>query len=684
MANRPNDTQAIDHGRRLAIAAGAGAVVWAGLIGRLAQLQLMRGEAYRSLAEENRVRLDLAPPRRGDILDRFGQPLASHRQAGHVTLVREQVGDLDDTLKAIAKLIDLPPERQQRIARDAARQAPFVSTLVARELTYEDFARMKLHAVELPGVTVEMGRTRSYPRGRDFAHVLGYVAKASQRDIARLIAEEVFPEKDAGRRREQIETAGIDLSAHPAVTGRNLPEGSELQVRWETARRKLNRLYQHPDMRTGRSGVERVCDAWLTGTPGSQRVVTNAAGRIINEIESSDLAPKPGRDVVISIDSRLQRAAIERFGKESGAAVVLDVETGDILALVSTPAFDPNDFVNGISQADYDALRNNDRSPLYHKALDGIYPPGSTFKMVVGTAALEKKVIDPRERIHCPGHYRFGNRTWHCWKRGGHGSMDMHNAIKQSCDVYFYEVARRTGVEKIAEVSHRFGFGDTWSLGMTGGAEGVVPDDAWKRKAVGEPWYEGETLNFGIGQGYLSATPLQLALMTARIASEGRFIEPNLLVAGPQQDRKPHPAPNFDRDILQRMKAGMFAVTSEWGGTARRAGELGVAGALMAGKTGTAQVRRISAAERASGVIANADLERRLRDHALFVGYAPAEDPKYAISVIVEHGGSGSRAAAPVARDIMAEALRLDSRRPPSFQRMARNDSTAGSGEGAL
>ena len=684
MAKPQNDLQSVDHGRRLAIAAGAGAVVWAGLIGRFAQLQLMRGEEYRSLAEENRVRLDLAPPERGEILDRFGQPLASHRQAGRVTLVREQVGDVRAMLREIAKLIDLPPARQERIARDAAREAPFVSTLVARELTYEDFARMKLHAVELPGVTVEMGRTRSYPRGRDFAHVLGYVAKASQRDVVRLIGETVFPEEDEQGRREKFDALGIDTSDHPAVIGRNLPEGSDIQLKWEATRRSLNRLYQHPDMRTGRSGIERVCDAWLTGTPGSQRVVTNAAGRIINEIDSSDLAPQPGRDVVISIDARLQKVAIDRFGEESGAAVVMDVENGDILALVSTPAFDPNDFVNGISQADYDALRSNDRAPLYHKAFDGIYPPGSTFKMVVGTAALEAGVIDPRERIHCPGHYRFGNRTWHCWKRGGHGAMDMHEAIKQSCDVYFYEVARRTGVEKIAEVSHRFGFGDSWALGMTGGAEGVVPDDAWKRAALGEPWYEGETLNFGIGQGYLAATPLQLALMTARIATEGRFVEPNLLVVGPEQERKPHPVPDFDREILQRMKAGMFGVTSEWGGTARRAGELGVAGALMAGKTGTAQVRRISAAERATGVIANEDLERRLRDHALFVGYAPAEDPKYAVSVVVEHGGGGSRAAAPVARDIMAEALRLDSRRAPSVQRMASGPAGGAAGRGAL
>ncbi|MCI4645019.1 MAG: penicillin-binding protein 2, partial [Hyphomonadaceae bacterium] len=323
--------------RRALVAGGTASALWLGLIGRFYQLQILNGDEYRRFAEENRIRLDLAPPQRGQILDRFGRPLASHRSAGRISIIREQAGDVEIVLKSIAKLIDLPEERQQRIVRDAQRQASFLPTLVARELTYEDFARMKLHAAQLPGVEVEMGLTRSYPRGRDLAHVLGYVAKASQRDLTRL------------------------------TDGMNGPEAAQ-----------TNRLYRHPDMRTGRSGVEYICDSWLTGRPGQKRVVTNAAGRIIEQLDSSDLAPESGKDVVLTIDAELQRAAIERFGEESGAAVVLDIETGAILALVSTPAFDPNDFVNGISQADYDLLRNNERAPLYHKAFDGLYPPGST------------------------------------------------------------------------------------------------------------------------------------------------------------------------------------------------------------------------------------------------------------------------------------------------------------------
>ena len=624
--------------RRAIIAAVGGGAAWSLLVGRLAQLQMGEGEKYKDLAKENRVRQDLATPIRGDILDRFGQPLAAHRQAGRISIIREQAEDLEGVLQAIARIVDLPPERQARIIRDARRQAAFLPTEVIRELTYEEFARMSVHAVKLPGVSVEMGLTRSYPRGRDFAHVLGYVARASERDLVRL------------------------------TDGKTVEEAT-----------RLRRLYKHPDMRTGRSGIEFSCDDWLTGRAGQRRVVTNASGRIIEELPSEDLAPVPGRDVMITIDASLQRKAIERFGAETGAAVVMDVRSGHILALVSTPAFDPNDFVNGISQSDFDVLRNDPDSPLYHKAFDGLYPPGSTFKMVVATAALEAGAMDPSERVFCNGRYRFGDRTWHCWKREGHGSVDMHAGVKVSCDVYFYELARRTGVEKIAEVSRRFGFGMTWPhLGLTGGARGVVPDDTWKRAALNEPWYEGETLNYGIGQGYLNTTPLQLAIMTARIATKGREIVPNLVGFGPDLPMGPRHDGPLPQDALERMKAAMYGVTSEGGGTALRSGDLGLGGVRMAGKTGTAQVRRITAAERLTGVISNEALERRLRDHALFVGYAPHDDPRYAVSVVVEHGGSGSRAAGPVARDIMAEALRMDSGRTPAWRQTADLDRGVG------
>ncbi|KCZ92857.1 penicillin-binding protein 2 [Hyphomonas johnsonii] len=623
-----------DFTRRMLIAAGAGGVVWAGLVARLFQLQVVEREKYEAAAEDNHIKLALAPPQRGSILDRFGKPLASHRRAGRVSIIPEQTRDAADTLARIAALIDVPDERLARLTREIStsrrRNAAFVPIIVAHELTYEDFARMNVHAAEIPGVQVEMASTRSYPRGRDFAHVLGYVARASQDDLHRL--SNGMPADEAKR---------------------------------------LENLFRHPDMRTGRQGMERFAEEWLRGKPGFRKLVTNAAGRVIEEIPDDKFAPVPGKDVYVTIDSELQRAAIERFGDESGAAVVLDVETGDVLAMVSTPAFDPNDFVNGISGADYALLRDNPRSPLYPRAHGGVYPPGSTFKMVVATAALESGAVKPTDRVHCNGYYRFGNRTWHCWKKGGHGSVDMHNGIKGSCDVYFYETARRTGVEAIAATARKFGFGEAWTLGMTGARGGLVPDSAWKQRVMGEQWYEGETLNFGIGQGQLGVTPLQLALMTARIASEGHSYKPRLVGLGPKSDEDGVLDAPLDAEIMKRMKAGMYGVTSEAGGTAYRSGDLGLGGPRLAGKTGTAQVRRITMAERDKGVRKGLNIERELRDHALFVAYAPSDDPKYAIAVVVEHGEGGSSTAAPLARDILHFALKNDSRRKPAYSQTA-------------
>ena len=632
-----------DFTRRMIIAAGAGGVVWAGLVARLFQLQVLEREKYQAAAEDNHIKLALAPPQRGRILDRFGKPLASHRRAGRVSIVPEQTRDPAHTLAQVAALIDLSDERIERLAGEITasrrRNAGFVPVVVANELTYEDFARMNVHAAEIPGVQVEMALTRSYPRGRDFAHVLGYVARASQDDLERL---------------------SVGMEADEA--------------------KRLEKLFRHPDMRTGRQGMERFAEEYLRGKPGFRKLVTNAHGRVIEEIPDDRFAPVPGKDLYITIDSDLQRAVIERFGEESGAAVMIQVDTGDVLAMVSTPAFDPNDFVNGISGTAYAELRDNPRSPLYPRAHGGVYPPGSTFKMVVATAALESGAVKPTDRVNCNGYYHFGNRTWHCWKKGGHGSMDMHNGIKHSCDVYFYDIARRTGVEAIAAAARKFGFGEAWTLGMTGARGGLVPDPEWKQRVMGEPWYEGETLNFGIGQGQLGVTPLQLSLMTARIAAEGRSLKPHLVGLGPQSDEDGILDQPLDKDIIDIMRSGMYGVTSEGGGTAYRSGDLGLGGPRMAGKSGTAQVRRISKAERDKGIRKGLNIERELRDHALFVAFAPADNPKYACAVVVEHGESGSGAAAPMARDILRFAIENDSGRKPAYGQTA-SVTPAGQGE---
>ncbi|HPF21935.1 MAG: penicillin-binding protein 2 [Hyphomonas sp.] len=620
--------------RRMLMTGVGGGVVWAGLVARLFQLQILEGKKYDELANANHIKLELAPPQRGRILDRFGKPLASHRRAGRVTIIPEQVKDPAATIASIASLIDLSDTQVERVFEDIRRarlrRAAFLPVIVANELTYEDFARMNVHAAELPGVQVEMALTRSYPRGRDFAHVLGYVARASQDDLDRLTEGKTPDEADT-----------------------------------------IERMFRHPDMRTGRQGMERFAEEWLRGKPGFKKLVTNAAGRIIDQIPDERLAPEPGKDLFVTIDMDLQRVAIERFAGESGAAVVLDVDSGDVLAMVSTPAFDPNDFVNGISGSAYAELRDDSRAPLYPRAHGGVYPPGSTFKMVVATAALETGAIKPTDRVHCNGYYHFGNRTWHCWKKGGHGSVDLHGGIKGSCDVYFYEVARRTGAQAIADTARKFGFGEAWSLGMTGARSGLVPDPEWKLRVRKEPWFEGETLNFGIGQGQLGVTPLQLALMTARIAADGRSIRPTLIGMGPKDpDTHVLDAP-LDPGIMDLMQSGMYGVTSEAGGTGYRSGDLGLGGPRLAGKSGTAQVRRITQAERDSGIRKGVDIERELRDHALFVAYAPADNPKYACAIVVEHGESGSGAAGPVARDILSYAIRSNSGRKPAWTKSA-------------
>lgn len=633
MSRRRSPQSEVDTTRRLLVAGAAGGVFFAGITARLAHLQIFSDDKFIKLANENLISREPTPSRRGLIYDRFGEALATHRTAWNVYAARENIDDIPRMLDQIGRIVEISDDRRERILRNFERERSFIPVTILSDLTYEQFARLSVERPHLAGVSIEANEARSYPRGRDFAHVIGYVARPNQKEIEAALAG-LNPEDD----RDRI--------------------------------RRIQQVYRHPNMRVGRLGIERAEDEWLRGKPGFQRFTKNAQGRVLERLPDDDSAPKPGSDIHLTIDAGLQRAAIEHFGEDSGAAVVMDVTNGDILALATTPTYDPNDFVNGISSADYAELRENERSPLYHKAYDGVYPPGSTFKMVVASAALRAGVISPNERVYCPGHYNFGNRRFHCWKQqGGHGSVNMHTALQGSCDVYFWEVARRVGADRISEEARAFGFGEAYNLGMTGGSKGIVPNDAWKRATLGQPWYEGETLNYGIGQGQLTSSPLQLAVMTARLAlGTGEQIMPRLIGQGPDIPKSLPVGSLPTKDILDRLRAGMYGVTSEPGGTALRVGDLDFEGIRMAGKTGTAQVRNISASERASGVIKNANLPRRLRDHALFVGFAPYENPRFAVSVVVEHGSSGSGSAGPVARNILREAFVRNSGRAPQFQ----------------
>jgi penicillin-binding protein 2 len=410
-----------------------------------------------------------------------------------------------------------------------------------------------------------------------------------------------------------------------------------------------------PRFQIGKVGVETKLEPVLRGKAGARRVEVNAAGREMRELDRQE--GKPGSDVQLTIDANLQGYVQARLDGESASAVVLDCETGDIVACASAPSFDPNLFVRGISTRDYTALTSNKYRPLASKTVQGLYPPGSTFKMVTAMAALEAGIIGPGETVYCPGHLEVSGRRFHCWKRAGHGSVDLQISLKRSCDVYYYDLALKVGIEKISDMARRFGLGVRHDVPMSAVAEGIAPNIEWKQTMHGESWRAGDTVNVSIGQGYVLASPLQLAVMTARLAT-GRAVSPRLVksIDGVEQPLIGGESLGMKEINLERMRQAMFAVVNDRAGTAY--GSRIIDDRMrMAGKTGTSQVRNITAAERRAGVIRNEDLPWERRDHALFVNFAPYEVPKYAVSVIVEHGGGGSAAAAPIARDITLQAL---------------------------
>lgn len=590
--------------RRAILMAGAGGVVFAGLGARLYTLQVHQQERYRLMAEDNQFNFRLETPTRGRILDRFGEAVAENRDSYRIVLIPEQAGDAEAALNRLARLMELSPERRERILREIQRSPRFQPVEIAEDLDWETFARVNLHLPDLPGISPDVGEVRTYPHPQAFAHVAGYVQAASEA------------------------AAGNDP------------------------------LLLHPGFRIGRAGVEAAQDQTLRGSAGQLKVEVNAYGRVIRELPAQSNPSVRGQDVMLSVDAEAQRFGMQRLAGESAAAVTMDVQSGEILSLVSAPSFDPNLFVTGIGTDDFRALNENEYRPLFNKATTGLYAPASTVKGMMGMAALESGVMEPDERVRCVGHTTLGNRRFHCWRREGHGSVDLHEGIKTSCDIYFYEVARRLGIDRINEICHRMGLGEIYDIGMhiPDRADGLVPNPQWMRARRNRGWSTGDTYNVGIGQGDLLASPLQLAVMTSRLAT-GRAVTPTLL-------RRTDPAPfadmGFDPEHRERIHRAMRAVVHEPGGTSYWSLQgLGVEGVEMAGKTGTAQVYSITTAERASGLRSQDELPWRLRNHGLFIGYAPAIDPKYAVAAVVEHGGGGSAAALP-ARDLLRDLIERD------------------------
>ncbi len=600
--------------RRTAILSGGTLGIFTLLTGRMFQLSVLQREQFAMLAEDNRVNLQLIAPRRGRVYDRMGVELAKTTQNFRVLLVPEQAKDLRAVLGQLSMLIPLPPQRIERILRDALHSKAFNPVLVAEGLGWEEFAKVNINAPDLPGVETDVGELRSYPFGSWLSHVLGYVAGVTDKDI----------EKE--------------------------PE-----------------LLSLPGFRIGRSGVEKAADDALRGKPGAAQVEVNAHGRVIRELGRREGAP--GQDVVLSLDMEVQKIAQEKLAGQSGSVVVMDVNTGEIISIVSAPGFDPNAFTGTVSPTIWKQLNTDELKPLLNKAITGIYPPGSTYKPVVALAALASGAMTPRDRVHCTGSRALGNHVFHCWRRGGHGSMDMHLAIKNSCDCYFYECARRAGIDAIAAMSRKFGIGQTYGLEIPGEKAGLMPDPEWKKRARNDIWRDGDTFNVGIGQGAVLTTPLQLCVMAARLANGGKAIIPHVIRSLGGIDRK-LAAPEdmgLNPEHVAIVHSGMDAVTNQ-GGTGARS-RIDIDGFDMAGKTGTAQVRKLTAGLRGR----NSDsIPWKFRDHGLFIAFAPVVAPRYAISVVVEHGGGGSKAAAPIAKEVMTVVAQRDPARQKLFVPPAR------------
>ena len=592
-------------GRRALVVGGLQMAAVVGLGARMWQMQVVQADQFRMLAEENRINMRLVPPKRGLIFDRNGGLLAGNEQVYRVVIVREDAGDVAQVLDRLARLIPLTDEDIERTLREADRRSGFVPITVADRLTWEDMARVAVNAPALPGVTPEVGLSRHYPMAADFAHIIGYVGPVSEADL------KAAPDPDP--------------------------------------------LLQIPNFQVGKVGVEARMEPRLRGRAGSKQIEVNSVGRVMRELARTPGVP--GENVQLTVDRGLQNFVQARLAGESAAVVVMDVASGDLLAIASAPGFDPNLFVRGITHTDYRALTGDDYNPLSNKTVQGAYPPGSTYKMVVALAALEAGLMSPDETVWCPGYLDVSGRRFNCWKRGGHGNVDLSKALTQSCDVYFYAMGQRVGIDRINAMSARLGLGIRHDLPLSSISAGLNPSREWKQERRGAAWQIGDTVNASIGQGFVLTSPLQIAIMTARIAS-GTAVVPRLIksVDGVETPTRGGASLGLSDAWLDLIRRGMADVSNSRRGTAYRS-RIEDPALRMAGKTGTSQVRNITAAERARGVVRNEDLPWNRRDHALFVAYAPVDAPKIAVSVVVEHGGGGSTAAAPIARDVVLRTL---------------------------
>ena len=591
------DTEGQDFSRRLLILGGLQGGLFLVLAGRLQFLQVARSDVYANLAEANRVNISQISAVRGRITDRSGKLLADNDRNLQIRLVPERVANMDATLNDLARLLNLSQAEIYEIRRKIRRVPSFKPVVVLEDLSWDAFSALNLNLPYLSGIEPLVGQKRVYPHAQSVAHLVGFVGTKTREDLQRV----------------------------------NDIVGDYV----------------------GRSGVERDFERDLRGTPGVRHVEVNAIGRTVRELQSEP--GEKGRDLALSIDLDLQNFAAERMKGHSGSAMVMDIHNGEMVSMVSAPSFDLNKLSRGIQVEEWEQLIDHERKPLVNKAMRGLYAPGSTFKMLVALAALEDKLIDPEEKITCSGVYNFAREEFNCWTSKGHGPVNMIDALERSCDIYFYDLALRVGIDRIEAMARRFGFGKLTGIDLDGEKGGTVPGRDWKRANYDSGWRSGETIITAIGQGYLLATPLQLAVMTAALANGGKLLQPRITKANDTVE--PVAELGLKPENMAVVQRGMYRSVNRPDGTAY-ASSLLIDGARMSGKTGTVQVRRISKDERLNGVIPNSKLDWHLRDHSLFVGYVPHNNPRFAISVVIEHGGGGAQVAAPIARDIMVQLLK--------------------------
>jgi len=616
--------------RRMFVLSVAKIIVFSGIFGRLVSLQINESKKYRTLSDKNRFREWRLAPQRGIIRDYFDNEIASNEKVYQLHITPENASDLNNLFFRLKKILNLSDERIFKLKRKIAKQKPWEPIIVSDNLTWSEFSKVNLFLHELQGAEPLVSVARVYPYNST-SHFVGYVAEVSAKDLE-----------------------NKKYLRDMAVTG----------------------------IAVGKTGLERKLDEKIIGKYGFQRYEVNAFGKRIRQIKNDK--GQSGIDYKTTIDLEVQNFTSEAIKDISGAVCVMDIYNGDIITMASSPTYNPNLFVHGVDQKSWDFLLGHRDKPLINKAIAGLYPPGSTIKTIVALSALENDVANTNLTVECKGYIDFYGERFHCWKKKGHGFIKMRRAIAQSCDIYFYEIARRLGVDRLSETAKKFGLGKKVFEDFVEERSGVVPNTKWKKKYIGKNWYLGETLHSGIGQGYFLSTPMQLCLMTAQIANGGYKIKPRILINDKTNKKdslkeylkfkKENPDEMLPTDILisnfslktlftnqeniNFIKDSMFAATNEPGGTSYGS-RYKSKKFMYAGKTGSSQIKRFTAAQREAEV-KQSELKYLDRDHALFVAFAPYHDPKYAISVLVEHGGTGSRAAAPIAKKVIKKILERD------------------------